>query len=144
MQCNFQITQLVEFDGEFGNLDVHNAYDLDRLVLEPENRRVSFNFVANQWATAGRPGSFHLCIEGVTLVELAATPQDLSEFVIHEIGFMEADDREYQYALIDMGEPGDSKHLVFKTEAGIIRIDGQRADVLTIQSSDLPLERAPC
>jgi hypothetical protein len=125
--CNFQITGLVEFAGEFGRLDVHNAYDLERVEVDISRGSLVLGFEGNQWRSANGPKAFQLCVEGLDQLEMTARPEDFSDFVINEIGFMNAADREYQYGLIDQGQPRTGAHLVFKTGHGVIRFAAERA-----------------
>lgn len=134
MQCNFQITQSVEFDGAFGNLDVHNAYDLVSLDLSEEGSVFRMGFVANQFRLAGKPDEFEVVFTGVTLLERKGFPEDLSTFHTDEIGFMAADDRDYRWALDD-GRPGPEKHFVLQGDTmgkeGRLRISAAVASLET-------------
>ena len=125
MQCNFRITQLVEFDGPFGNLDVHNAYDLVACDVGSEGSSLQLGFVANEFVLRGKPDRFQVTFTDATLIELTGLPENLPEFHVDEVGFKSAEDRNYQWSLND-GEPGPTKHFVITGdsmgEAGLIRV----------------------
>lgn len=133
LRCNFQVTQCVEFDGAFGSLDVHNAYDLTAFDRSPDGSGLRIAFVGNEYLLKGRPKQFEVLFQGVTLLEVTGLPMNLPDLCIDEIGFKSPDDREYEWALDD-GVPGDQKHLVFKGdvvgEGALIRVSAETGTVV--------------
>jgi hypothetical protein len=137
MRCNFRITQYVEFNGAFGILDVHNAYGLSAFDLSPDQSDLRMAFEGNQYLLKGRPQRFELVFHGASLVEVSGLPKQLSDLAIHEIGFMNPDDRDYQW-MLDDGVPGEGKHMVFKGdvegEDTTIRVAAEAATVTASSS----------
>lgn len=141
MQCNFRITQSVEFDGPFGNLDVHNAYDLMSCKVSDDGRVLCLAFRGNEYRLEGRPEEFEVRFGGVQLLEMNGVAGNLSHIVIDEVGFISEGERDYRWALDD-GEPGPNKHLIIKAEASdpagavgdpvLIRVSATTAEVIIV------------
>lgn len=113
MQCNFRITQRVEFDGSFGKLDIHNAYDLAKWEVSESAHAITMAFRANEYRLKGRPEAFEVRFTGVNVLEIDGLTGAPSSIVVEEMGFMSPLYRDYQWTLSD-GEPGPDKHLVLK------------------------------
>ena len=69
MQRNFRIEQGVELCGEFGILDIHDAYDLERWEFLPTTQTLRFAFVGNEHRLHNRPPKFDLEFVGVSAFE---------------------------------------------------------------------------
>jgi len=130
MLRNFQITQGVELSGEFGVLDIHNAYDLDRWEFRPAKQNLTLEFAGNEYRLHNRPPRFELAFAGVTVFETMIVAGDIPEFVVEQIGFKASGDQDYAW-LLEEHQSGDVPHLVLRAEEGsIIRVAADSGRVI--------------
>ena len=140
MERNFRIEGgFVELVGEFGRLDLHNAYDLEGWEVGEGGRILRLVFRGNEHRHKGCPDEFTIDFTEVSVLELTVQPEALSDFVIHEIGFKEPDDRDYSLWSDDYGFEA-ATHLVFNFDASWIRVCADSARV-SISASEAPLRR---
>ena len=104
----------MEFNGSFGVLDVHNAYDLTTILHDPIARTLILAFEANRYILPNKPKSFELSITDITSFEYNVTPETPYDFHVEDITFREPSDRDYEVVFDDIfyDKPGEGKEMV--------------------------------
>jgi len=128
MRLNFAVVDHVVLEGEFGPLDVHNAFDMVGLKHDMLARRIAMSFCANQYALPGAPRSFTLTFDGATVVR--ADPPVLASFHVDEISPAPKDDLDYDYTYTEaVYEEAEWDLLVRGTSGEVMRVAADFATV---------------
>lgn len=134
MRCNFTVGDFILLRGDLGEIDIHNAYDLTSYELSSDGRVFRMIFAGNKYPLQTEPKGFEIRFTEVDFLEITDAPADLTDFCVHEVVFMDAAERGYDY--LPLGEtPEPGQHIVFIGETGkgmraTIRVHAAAAELL--------------
>ncbi len=133
MKRNFSIPTSIELQFDNYCMDLHNDYNVLNISIQIENKiilKLLFGKNDGSWVNKNNPQRFSIIFEGVKNLEFI---KDLSvpyKTPIHEIGFKNTDDKDYDWIMDEKQSSTDSNLFFWFASDEYLKIYSESANLI--------------